>query len=339
MSHGGKTPPRVYLFFGGHHIHRRNLIRRLIEKARRQGGQEHLDLVVKDAAETTLQELYQEVLTLPFFAPRRLVVLKNLLTWVSAPAKKESRTRRAFLRLLEQVPPHTALVLDIAEDLKPDHWLLVWARSHPNHVYVRATPLPRGMGEMLRWMAQVLREEGGQATNEALATLYNLVGNDVQRAFQELQKLALYSQALGRPVTGEDVAALTLEGTPPNLFALGYALSGGRPEQAMRLLHRLLQREDARSLWSLLVRHFRLLLQVKALQEQGGDLYRWGREQRLPRFVVDRLSQQARLFSLDQLKSLYRRLTNLEDRFRRFEITPAEALESVVHMFVGAREP
>ncbi len=332
MTTQKKDPPRVYIFHGAHHIRRRALVQRLIQRAKGKGGQASLDLVDLDGREVSLGEVRQQVLTFPFLAPRRLVILRHPL--VLASREKE---RRAFLALLEQVPLHTALVLDIAEDLSPGHWLLTWAQNQGDRVYLRATPVPKDLGRMLRWMEDVLREEGGQATPEALMTLYGLVGEDVHRAYRELQKLALYSQALGRAVTGEDVEALALEGTPPNLFELGHALAEGDPQRAMALLHDLLQREDPRTLWNLLVRHFRLLLLVREIQEMGEDLYAWARQERLPQFVVRRLVQQARRFSLTSLENLYRRLLDLEDRFRRFEISPVDALEAVVYLF--ARVP
>ena len=339
------SKPRIYIFYGTHHIRRKKLVQRLLEKAQQQGGQEYLDVVFFDAETLTVQKLYQEVLTLPFLASRRLVVVRDPLALVTktegskASATARSRghlSQQSFLRLLESVPEHTALVLDIPQDLPADHWLLVWARNRRDRAYLRGVSVPRTMGEMMRWMAQVMEEEGGRATNEALALLYNLVGHDVQRAYQELQKLALYSQVQNRPVTGEDVAALVLEGPPPRVFALGHALAGGQPSRAMRILHELLQQEDPRSLWNLVVNHFRLLLQVKELQEEKANLEAWARNERVPRFLLDRLARQARLFTLEQLESLYHRLVELEDRFRRFEITPAEALETVVYYFARA---
>ncbi len=328
MTEQKKAPPRVYIFHGAHHLRRREFVQRLIQRAKGKGGQEHLDLVEMDGEDASLGDVLQQALTFPFFAPRRLVILRHPLRL--ATREKE---REAFLRMLERVPPHTALVLDIEEDLPPGHWLLTWAQKQGAQVYLRATPVPRDLGSMLRWMGEVMKDEGGQATPEALMALYSLVGDDVQRAYRELQKLALYSQALGRPVTGDDVERLALEGTPPNLFEFGHALAEGDARKAMKVLQELLQQEDPRTLWNLLVRHFRLLLLVREIQEEGDDLYAWAREERLPQFVVRRLARQARRFSLESLERLYRRLLNLEDRFRRFEITPAEALEAVVYLF------
>ncbi len=329
MAQPGQAPPRVYVFHGGHHHHRRNLIQRLMERVGQQGDA-HLDVVVLDGTAISLQDLAQQVLTFPFLAPRRLVVVRKPLALAG-----NAVARKAFLRLLEQVPQHTALVLDIEEDLEPNHWLLQWTREHPERAFVRATPVPRDLGSMLRWMDQVVREAGGRIHQEALATLYGLVGQDVDRAYQELVKLALYSQALERSLTSQDLADLVLESPPPNLFELGHALAEGRGNQAMAVLHQLLQREDPRTLWHLVIRHFRLLLVARELLEEGGDLTAWARQERLPRFVVRRLTHQARRFSLEALERLYLRLVDLEDRIRRFELTHAEALEQVVYGLMG----
>lgn len=323
----GKTPPRVYIFYGTHHPYRETLIRRLIERAQRQGADVTLDIQVLDATEVALPEIVQQILTFPFFAPRKIVWVKQ------AQALAQKAKPPDLHRLLNSVPPHTALVLDIPEDLPQNHLFLEWARAHPEHTFVRAAPIPQDLGSMLRWMDQVIKDEGGKATPQALLALYQQVGNDMHRAYVELQKLALYSQAVGRAVTEDDVAQLTLEGTPPNLFELGHALAEGHVERALRLLHELLQRENPQRVWYLLVRHFRLLLVIRELQAEGKDLYAWARTERLPKGVVQRMAQQARMFSLETLEGLYRRFVDIETAVRRFEIAHEEALERVVYLF------
>lgn len=324
-----KAPPRVYLLYGSHHVRRRTLVQHLVERVRQQGGTE-LDMVFLDGTQVSLSDLRQQVLTFPFLTPRRLVVLRHPLA-----LSRNARERQNFLQLLEQVPAHTALVLEVDQDLEANHWLLQWARQHPEYVFVRASTIPQDLGSMLRWMESVVQEHGGQISRQALVTLYGLVGQDVNRLYQELQKLALYSQALGRPLQEADLADLVLESPPPNLFELGHALAEGQGKRSLELLHRLLEREDPRAVWNLLVRHFRLLLLAREGQELGEPAGAWAREERLPRFVVRRLTQQARHFSLDQLERLYLQLLDLEDRIRRFELTPAEALEQVVHRLTG----
>jgi len=327
-----QPPPRVYIFHGTHHPHRERLIRRLIERAREQGADATLDIQILDASETSPSEIAQQALTFPFFASRKIVWVKQ------AQVLAQKAKGPALTRLLDGIPVHTALVLDIPEDLPQNHPFLEWARRHPERAYVRAAWIPKDLGTMLRWMEAVLKEDGGKATPQALLALYQQTGNDVQRAYMELQKMALYSQATGRAVTEEDVALLTLEGTPPNLFELGHALAEGRVEQALRLLHELLQRESPKNVWYLLLRHFRLLLILRELQEEGGDLYTWARTMRLPRGIVRRMAHQARMFSLDALEALYRRFVDIEAAFRRFEITQEEALERVVYLFALLRE-
>ena len=324
----GKSPPRVYIFYGSHHPRRQALIQRLLERARRQGAREALDVQTLEGSQTTLAEVGQHVLTFPFFARRKIV-------WLKDPLPLAKTGQEAFLRLLAQVPVHTALILDIPEDLPENHWLLAWARQHPDLAYVRAAMVPRDMASMFRWMQEVLQEHGGKATPEALMTLYQYTGTDVQRAYQELQKLALYSQAQNRPATAEDVATLVLEAAPPNLFEFAHALAESRGPQAARLLRDLLQREDPYALWGLVIRHFRLLLALREVLDTGGDLYQWGREARLPQAVVRRMARQARNFTLEELVALYRRLFWLETEIRRFRLRPEEALERLLFWFAA----
>ncbi len=82
--------------------------------------------------------------------------------------------------------------------------------------------------------------------------------------------------------------------------------------QALGLLHRLLEVQDPQSLFGMIVRQFRLLIQAREVLDDGraGQM---ATELRVHPFVADKLSSQARRFDISQLEAIYHRLLLLDE--------------------------
>ncbi len=322
MSEG---KPRVYLFHGDDSRRRATALQKL-----RQGlgadDDAALDYVHLEGEKLTLPQLQDAVLTIPFFAKRRLVHLTHPLAFQKLKSKAG---REAFLAVLESVPPSTALVLEVAEVLPEKHWLRKWADAHPEAVYQHAMPLPR---DLRRWIMARAREEGGQFTPAAAAELAQRVGNDAVWALNEVHKLLAYVN-YRRPVAVEDIHEVTPSVDHPDVFAMVDALALGQSERALRLLHQLLAQEDAPRLWGMVVRQFRLLILVhEALAEGLATKQEIARALGVHPYVAQKLMPQARRFQMSTLERIYRHLWEIDRAWK----TGETELETALDMLAAA---
>ncbi len=324
--------PKVYIFYGDDHARRGLYLARVRQRLAERSGAAWAELNYQRLSPDThsLDDLRTAVLAAPLFVARRLVHAVEPLAWA-----RDAAARARFLRILEEVPASTALVLDIGQRLeegrrnRPAHWLLAWARKQgPERVYVKALPAPRDVHGMVQWLFQAARDEGARFTPQAAQALAAMVGTDTLRALQEVRKLALYAGE--RAITPEDVTALVQGDWAPNVFEWLDLVGAGQTQAAWRYLQRLLEHDDAARVWNLVLRHFRLLLAVRDAQARGADLATVLATWRVPPFAHGRYARQAARFSLDALRALYRQLYALEARFRRHEITLEEALEALL---------
>lgn len=266
-----------------------------------------------DGRSLSYPELVTATHAVPFVAPRRLVVLSDpLARFSSEPAKGK------FLALLGRIPPTTALVLIENRTLTPEkarkrgqvHWLEKWAKEAGDRVYLRSFAVPSGAG-MTDWIRQRARKLGGQFTLQAAGVLASLVGDEVRLADQEIQKLLVYVN-FSRPVEADDVDLLTASAPQGDIFALVDALGNRNGQQALGMLHRLLAGGEALSIFGMVVRQFRLLLLAREILDQRGGETEVAQRLGVHPFVAQKVTAQARRFSLPALESIYRRLLEID---------------------------
>jgi len=249
--------------------------------------------------------LHTAVNALPFLSGRRLVVLEH-----PAAAFPASEGRRKFIQLLDQVPPTTTLALVETEVLKPDHWLVKWAQHAGARAEVRLHAMPR-RGDMPGWVLEETRKQGGQIQRPAASRLAEMTGEDTRLAAQEITKLLTYAN-YARPITEADVEQVSSASAQSSVFDLVDALGLGDGRKAQKVLHRLLEEENASDLWGMVIRQFRLLLLAREILEAGGKARTVEQALGLRDFVAEKVTRQAQRFSLTGLEAIYHRLLEID---------------------------
>jgi DNA polymerase-3 subunit delta len=268
---------------------------------------------------------------MPFLAKRRLVILAHPLAKLNSQA-----ARQKFLEQLEKLPPTTALMLVEYRPLTDNrdrrkgnlHWLERWVEGSGGRGYVRAFMLPKGP-ELSRRIQEMAKQAGGQITSPAADLLVSLVDGDPRLADQEIQKLLAYVN-YQRAVDEQDVELLTADMGQGDIFTMVDALGNQDGKRAMGMLHRLLEQQDALSIFGMVVRQFRLLLMARETLDHGGQKNEIMRNLKVPPFVADKLVGQARHFSLVDLEVVYHRLLEIDEAMKTSQMPGELALETLV---------
>jgi DNA polymerase-3 subunit delta len=269
-----------------------------------------------DARTMTEDEWVSATTAMPFLAKQRLVLLEN-------PSAKysEAQKRKKFFDFLLKLPPTAKLLMwehvelkgwgNKAEQEKEDlkHWLVNWMKKQGLGLERHALPAVR---EMPGWIVQYGKTQGGQITGGAAERLAQMVGTDTRQAAQEITKLLTYAN-WSRPVTAADVETLSPLTAEPDIFAMVDAFAARDGRKAQRLLHRLLEVQDAFSTWGMIVRQFRLLLLAREVLDGGGGEVEATRALGSPPFVARKALRQARGFSIQRLEQVYHRLLEIDE--------------------------
>jgi DNA polymerase-3 subunit delta len=154
-----------------------------------------------------------------------------------------------------------------------------------------------------QWIEAECRQRGLTIDPLAAESLVDRCENRMLVIWQELTKLFLYQAYAGQtridPALIEQLSLPDLRG---NIFDMTDAISKGQTARALELLDLLLgQKEPVQLIAFMLARHIRQLLVAKDLERSDVVV----RELKVMPFVANRLLQQAKALSCEQLESLY----------------------------------
>ena len=278
-----------------------------------------------EARSVSEDDLGNALNAMPFLAKRRLVLLANPSSKYNNPT-----LRKKFLEFIGKAPESTRLVMYESVDPRDaeKHWLVKWAEKNNKLIQSRAFMLPR-LKDMTGWIVNETKNQGGQIVPRAAEMLKDMVGVDTRQAGMEIAKLLAYVN-WARPVTVEDVEAVCIVTSQQSVFDFVDALANGNGKSAQHLLHRLLESEDEFSLWGMVVRQFRLLIQAREVLDGNGNKDDVVKALGVHPFVAEKAAQQASRFSIESLESIYHRLLNIDERVKTSQVTLDLAMDTLV---------
>jgi len=322
-----------YLFHGEDEFSRSET---LADFKRRMGDPSlaELNITVFDGNKVTLRELQHACDSIPFMAERRLVIVEGLLSHLEPKGKGERRAawQKEYLegltRYLPRLPKTTRLVFvedrTIGED-NPVHRLGLTEECG----HVREFQPPQGE-QLNRWIEERVRKKGGQIEPTAVEELAAFVGNDLRLLDQEIEKLVAYVN-WARPITEDDVRLLVSYVQEASVFEMVDALGQRDTQRAAQFLHQLLDAgEHPLALLGMIVRQFRILIQVKELTERGLSQQKIASRLRLHPFVVRKARRQAMNFSMEQLEAIYQKLLETDVAIKTGQMDEVLALDMLI---------
>jgi len=283
-----------------------------------------------DARSMNENDLNTAVNAMPFLAKRRLVLLSN-------PSAKYNNvsSRKKFLEFIEKSPDTTRVVM--YESVEPreaeKHWLNKWAEKNDKLIQTKALMLPR-LKEMTGWIINETKNQGGQIEPRAAEMLKDMVGVDTRQAGMEISKLLAYVN-WARQVKVTDVEAVCIVTSQQSVFDFVDALSNGNGKSAQHLLHRLLESEEPFTLWGMVVRQFRLLIQAREILDGRGNKDDVARALGVHPFVAEKTSGQAAHFSMEALEAIYHRLLKIDEGVKTGQVTLELAMDMLVVELAG----
>lgn len=290
-----------YLFHGND---RHTQLKVLSELQIKLGDPDTLDLNTTrlDGHNLTLSELRNACDSVPFLASKRLVVVTDLIA-NDFPFQDE------LLAYLPGMPETTRLVLLESQSLSANHPVVRLAESDPKG-FVKVFDRPEGSA-LQRWIRQRVIEAGGKMSPRAEHLLADNIGSNLTLLENEIEKLVLYK---GQSVIeAEDVALLCPYVAEASVFDLVDALGNRNVEAAaLGIQRKLSEGTEPFYLFAMIVRQFRLLIQVKELAQAGTQPPGIARVLKIPGFVAAKLYHQSHNFSQTQLDQIYGRLLDFD---------------------------
>ena len=303
----------------------------------------------------TSAELENACGTMPFLADRRLVIVEGLLAKLAAPAKGKGKTAeaamgagagpaeeasddggpapevakrqaKAFIGYFDQVPDSTLLVL-VEDDIAGGQALrkLQELSREGRAKIITCEKLKRN--DLPTWIRGRAEMRKVTLDGAAIMDLAEFVGDELRQLDQELMKLSDYAR--GRTVTREDVRNLVPATRVASVFDFVDALGGGNGPVASKLMtHALdIDGEPPLRLLSMIARHYRQLLQLKALQAQGTKPPEIARSLGIFEWKMTGMVSQANRHSFARLEMALERILQADESIKTGQLTDREAMD------------
>lgn len=287
----------------------RQKLKQFREKFTREVDTSGMNLIELDGASIEAHDFEQAVATPAFLAPKRMVVVTELLS-----KNRKTTIHAAVLEFLNSVNHDDTIIVFWEGETKPTKKALklhtFLSKQKFSQEFKKLSPQ-----QVTEWIVNFCAERSITIQRQALDKLSSAVGDNVWQAHAEAQKLIAYAN--GAEINSEMVDDLVVGKIDDNIFALTDAIGARNTKVAVQLLHDQFALGTAPlELLSKISWHVRNLLLVK----QSSDVN--PRALGLHPFVARKAEQQAKNFSLQQLTGLYGQLVMLDRQFKSSAVDP-----------------
>jgi len=291
----------TYLIYGTERVLLDDAVARLKAQVAEQGDLDfNYDVFHADNSEA--EAIVAASQTLPFMSERRLVVVRDVHL---LPADAQ----RVIARYVADPSPLTCLVL-VADKMTKGNVLYKAVQAGGGQIHEYEAPRK---SRYPAWIRERLAERGKKVTSAAAMRIFEVIGDDVGRLRNEIDKICLYYDDRIELDTDEvdEVLSATTQAT---IFELTDSIGNRDRQKALRTLQKLLDRsEPLPAIYHTVLRHVRMVLAAKVLTERGiGQPSAIARELKLIEFVARKYRDQSRNFTIEQLRDLHRQLVQID---------------------------
>lgn len=278
---------QIYLLYGEEDYLRRQYRDKL--KTALSGEEDSMNCHCFEGKDISVGELIDLAETMPFFAPRRVIIIEN-----SGLFKHGGEQLAEYLK----EPAETAFFVLAEKEVDKRSKLFKSVSVKGRAVEFKA----KDENVLKRWVLGSLKRENKKITERDLEFFLEKTGTGMENISKELEKLICY--CMDKDVIGRaDIEAVCTRQINNQIFDMMNAIAEKRQKEAMELYYDLLTlKEPPMRILFLLARQFNLLLQVKELKKKGYPVKTIGENVGLPGFVAGKYVNQAARFSAKDLR-------------------------------------
>jgi len=230
--------------------------------------------------------------TLPFFANRRLIVVKDSRLFATG-RKNDSE---AIAEYLPKIPKETIIVF--VESDVDRRGKLFKQISKVGAVLDCTSPTPQTLAT---WVTRLAKEKGKTITPSVVQQLLRTVGANMTTISQEMDKLAAYCGE-NPEITAADIKTICTPTLESRIFDLTKAMGNGRVSDALSMYRNMLMlKESPIMILSMIIRQFRIILLSKCAKEKGMTIMQTVAKLNLRDFMVLEALEHGQRFTVQKL--------------------------------------
>lgn len=305
----------VYLLYGTEDYLKQQYKRKL--KQALSKPDDTMNVTCREGAHINPLELIDLAETMPFFADYRLIVVEDSGFFESSCDELAS--------YLPELPSSTVMLFVESKIDKRSKMYKAASKSGSAIEFgEQKEPL------LTRWILGRLKKENKKITQSVLQLFLSKTGTDMNIIDKELEKLLCYTLHK-EVIEAADVEAICTEQVSNRIFDMVNAIGKRDQKQALSLYYDLLSlKEPPMRILYLIIRQFRILLDLKSMNQKGLDAKTMASKASIPPFAVRRSLDQAASFSEKELRQALNDGAELETAIKTGKMTDQIAAELLI---------
>jgi len=239
--------------------------------------------------------------TLPFLCDKRLIIVKNIFK------KGKDTTLKKIAEIIDKTPDFCILIF--IENGNADKRLGLYKKIKK----IGKTEEFKELSsiQINQWINKKAKEEEIKISPITTSYLSQEAGLNLWKIANELEKLKIYAN--GKEITKEMIDNIVSPSLSASIFKLTDSIAEKKPKIAIKTLETLKESgEDLFRTFFMIVRHFRILIQVHDLLSKNENPLSIAKKLKQAPFVISKTSKQARNFSSEDLKNIYKKLLEID---------------------------
>jgi len=300
----------IIFLYGKDTYRSRQQLKKMVDKFKVDRDPQGFNVVELDCDKETGANIMQQLLTAPFLAEKKMIVLKNLL---SASEHKdflsELMTRIDGKRLPEE---NIILFWEGNDTFKTKNAKTLFEKLKKEK-FVQIIPEMRGL-ELSNWVKSEIVSRGGKIEPKALNFLLQNFGNDMWSLSTIIDQLLSYTS---QEISLEDVQKFLGEKVDDNIFNLIDFIVGKQKNKVFKMIRKQYENgEDAQFIFAMILRQFRILLELREVYEKQDNMHSADLAKILGihPFVVTKSMAFVKRYTLNQIKDIYLKLLEIDTK-------------------------
>ncbi len=255
--------------------------------------------------------------TLPFFAPRRVILIEN-----SGLFKSGGEQMAEYLNGQNE----STVFIFVESEVDKRSKLFKAVGNHGSVVEFGA----QDENTLKRWVAGILKREDKKITENTVQLFLTKTGTDMENIYMELEKLICYCMDKD-VVTSEDVEAICTTRISNHIFDMVDAIADKRSKTALQLYYDLLAlKEPPMRILFLIARQCNILLQVKEMKGKGVSSKEMASAVGVPAFALNKYIAQAGKFKSSVLRSAVTKCVEAEEAVKTGRMNDVMSVEMLI---------
>jgi DNA polymerase-3 subunit delta len=300
----------IIFLYGKDTFRSRQQLKKMVDKFKVDRDPQGYNVVDLDCDKETSGNIMSQLLTAPFLSDKKMIVLKNLLS--------NSEHKDFLLELMSRIEdkklPEENIVIfwESNDTFKTKNAKTFFALLKKEKI-VQSFPELKGF-ELNNWIKSEFTTRGGKIEMKALSFLVNNFGSDMWALSTMIDQLISYTQ---EEINLSDVQKFVEEKVDDNIFNLVDAIVAGQKNKAFKMIRKQYANgENAQYIFAMLLRQFRILLEMREIYEKQDNLHSNDLAKMLGfhPFVVTKSMVFVKRYTLSQIKDIYLKLLEMDTK-------------------------